>query len=253
MENPILSNTTLASIVRDEEDNPAHGIEAWLRATLPYVERAVVVDTGSTDRTRDILDELKKDYPHLEVFYRQFDDFASSRNFSLEKVRTKRVLILDADELLIPEEYERLGEYLTQTPARSYGFTFKEIYPDGTVLNNALDLQLVRLFDIKGAVFKNSKLDGFYEDVQFPNQTENRFVLVPMEIAIIKHFLPSKKANERKKSFWYGKKEFKRTSPLDHAKIHAWKKRNGGRNFYLDSESNLIKYFPELVGDGCSM
>src|SRR3989344_1854900 len=148
MGNQILQDTTLTAIVRDEEDNPAQGVETWLRATLPYVERAVVVDTGSIDRTREIVEGLKREYSHLEVFYRAFDDFVSSRNFSLGKVRTKRALILDADELLLPEEYGRLNQLISQSSAKVFCFNFKEIYPDGTILDTMWNLQIARLFEV---------------------------------------------------------------------------------------------------------
>ncbi len=92
-------------IVRDEENNPAGGIERNLKVILPHVKKAVIVDTGSIDNTREILEVLKKDYPHLEVYDRKFDDFTSSRNYSLSKVRTRKILILDADELLTSEDF----------------------------------------------------------------------------------------------------------------------------------------------------
>jgi len=42
-----------------------------LRAVLPYVREASVIDTGSTDRTMGILKEIKESYPFLE--YQQID------------------------------------------------------------------------------------------------------------------------------------------------------------------------------------
>jgi glycosyltransferase involved in cell wall biosynthesis len=250
MGNKILNDTTLTAIVRDEEDNPAHGIETWLRATLPYVERAVVVDTGSIDRTKEILEELKKDYPHLEIFNRKFDDFASSRNFSLDKIKTKKALILDADELLLPEEYGRLGEYVTHKTARGYDFTFKQIYSDGCILNTVEGMQITRLFDVKGAVFTNSRSSGFYEGVELPAQVSGEFPMVPVEIAIIKHFLPSSEAHKNKTSLWYEQGQIHQETPLGHAKTYGWKERNGGRNFYFSPESVLRENFPKLVANG---
>ncbi len=104
----ILEDVSLCAIVRDEMMNPAGGIERFLRAHLPHVSNAVVVDTGSIDGTRDKLAELEREYPHLRVFDHKFDGFGPSRNVSLSKVVTKYALILDADELLTPEDFENL-------------------------------------------------------------------------------------------------------------------------------------------------
>lgn len=248
MPNAVLNDTTLAAIVRDEEINPAHGIEVWLRATLPHVGRAVVVDTGSVDRTREILESLKGEFAHLEVYDGRFDDFASSRDFSLSKVRTRRALILDADELLMPEEYGNLNMYVAGNPARGYDFTFKLIYPDGCILNTVWDQQIVRLFDVEGAQFSNSRQGGFCESVDLPNQEKAKFPFVPVEVAIIKHFLPSQEALSKKKMLWYKQGDLRRHQPLEHANTYGWKEPNGGRNFFYSQENlaNARKLFPRL-------
>lgn len=53
----------------NEEEN----IEATVSAWYPVLEgkskesRMVIADSGSTDKTHDILTKLKKDYPQLEI------------------------------------------------------------------------------------------------------------------------------------------------------------------------------------------
>lgn len=238
MSNQILPNTTLAAIVRDEEDNPAHGVEAWLRASLPYVERAIVVDTGSVDRTRKILEELKINYPHLQVFDRKFDDFASSRNFSLEKVKTKRALVLDADELLLPDEYERINDYIREISRKRYHFSFRQIYPNGTSYNTFENLQTCRLFDVEGIEFKNLLRIGCCESIREAKPKKKDYILIPSEIAIIKHFLPDEEAVKNKIKFWYEKGEFLNNIPLEHAGKYGWKERNTERNSYFGLKSS---------------
>ncbi len=89
----ILKDVSLCAIVRDEMLNSAGGIEDFVRSTLPFVASAVIIDTGSKDGTWEKLQELRGEYPHPEVFQRQFRDFASSRNFALSKVKTELVLV----------------------------------------------------------------------------------------------------------------------------------------------------------------
>ena len=60
---------------------------------LAWAERIVVVDSGSTDATLDLLAH----YPQVEVIFRPFADFASQCNFGLALIKTPWVLSLDAD------------------------------------------------------------------------------------------------------------------------------------------------------------
>lgn len=48
-------------VVKNEEER----IEASLRSVLPYIDEAVVIDTGSTDRTLEIVEAVKKDFSNL--------------------------------------------------------------------------------------------------------------------------------------------------------------------------------------------
>jgi glycosyltransferase involved in cell wall biosynthesis len=66
---------------------------------LTWAKRVVVVDSGSTDATLEILGG----YPQVEVVQHRFEDFASQSNLGLEHVKTPWVLSLDAD-------YELSGE-----------------------------------------------------------------------------------------------------------------------------------------------
>ena len=65
-------------------------------AKLDWARRIVVVDSGSTDGTLEL---LAAD-PRVEVFHRPFDHFAHQCNFGLEHIATKWVLSLDADYVL---------------------------------------------------------------------------------------------------------------------------------------------------------
>ncbi|MGB9919889.1 MAG: tetratricopeptide repeat protein [Moorellales bacterium] len=89
------ATVTLAAIVRDEEEFLA----GCLEQALPYVDRIVVVDTGSRDRTP----EIARAYGADVVFREWEQDFATARNAYLERIADGWVLTLDADEYLTPE------------------------------------------------------------------------------------------------------------------------------------------------------
>ncbi|HHY92809.1 MAG TPA: glycosyltransferase [Firmicutes bacterium] len=86
---------TLGLIAKDEEEFLAGCFEQ----ALPYVDRIVLVDTGSQDHTVDIAQAYG-----AEVIFRPWDDdFAAARNTYLARIGEGWVLSLDADEYLTPE------------------------------------------------------------------------------------------------------------------------------------------------------
>ena len=90
---------SLCMIVKDEEANLAH----CLASVKPIVDEMVVVDTGSTDRTRDIVE-----FFGARVYDFEWNgDFAEARNFSLSKAKGGWILILDADEVISSKDYDK--------------------------------------------------------------------------------------------------------------------------------------------------
>ena len=85
---------SLCMIVKDEED--------FLQASLDSVKSLlgvsdiVIVDTGSTDRTKKIAGKYE-----ANVFdFEWCDDFSAARNFSVDKAINDWIFTLDADEVL---------------------------------------------------------------------------------------------------------------------------------------------------------
>ena len=88
---PSLEPITLLILTYNEEDNIGRVLER-----LSWAQRIVVIDSGSTDGTLEILSR----HPQVEVFRRRFDSFARQCNFGLEQISEGWVLSLDADYLI---------------------------------------------------------------------------------------------------------------------------------------------------------
>lgn len=73
-------------------DEAAH-IGACVDGLRPWVGRVIVLDSGSTDRTRDIA----KEHGAL-VIARPFDNYAAQRQAALDCLDTPWILFVDADE-----------------------------------------------------------------------------------------------------------------------------------------------------------
>jgi glycosyltransferase involved in cell wall biosynthesis len=91
---------SLCMIVKNEEDV----LERCLTSVGQAADQIVIVDTGSTDRTREIalaFTDQVYDFPWI-------DDFSAARNFAFSKATKQYCLWLDADDVLEPEEREKL-------------------------------------------------------------------------------------------------------------------------------------------------
>lgn len=91
---------SLCMIVKNEEGC----LENCLKSVKRAVDEIVILDTGSTDATREIAErytEHVQDYPW-------HDDFAEARNASLALATKPFILWLDADDVLDPPECEKL-------------------------------------------------------------------------------------------------------------------------------------------------
>nr|WP_238177706.1 glycosyltransferase [Paenibacillus contaminans] len=88
---------SLCMIVKNEEES----IERCLNAVEGIADEIVVIDTGSTDRTK----ELVKRFTNKVYDFEWIDDFAAARNFAFSKAGMDYILWLDADDVI--EECDR--------------------------------------------------------------------------------------------------------------------------------------------------
>ena len=91
--------------------NEAACIENCIR-TLADCKEIVVVDSGSTDGTLDILSRLSNDGWPIRLFQREWPGFALQKQFALEQCTQPWALNIDADERLDPELRASLSELL---------------------------------------------------------------------------------------------------------------------------------------------
>ncbi|MBM7566474.1 glycosyltransferase family 2 protein [Paenibacillus sacheonensis] len=86
------SSIALVMIVRNEEATLARCLES----AVQHVEEIIIVDTGSTDKTKQIAERFG-----ARIFdYAWGDDFAAARNYALDQSTSTWNLVLDADEYI---------------------------------------------------------------------------------------------------------------------------------------------------------
>lgn len=92
------SSVSLCMIIKNEEKNLAR----CLQSLKPIVDEIIIVDTGSTDRSK-ILAELFG----AKLIEHPWDcDFSAARNAGLEHAAGQWIFIMDADEAVSPLDYE---------------------------------------------------------------------------------------------------------------------------------------------------
>ncbi len=98
MSSSITSNSIVLSII---VKNEAAVIARCLESVRPLLSAWVVVDTGSTDRTREIVRESLRDIPG-EVVCRPWKNFGHNRSeaLALSRDRGEYSLVIDADDTL---------------------------------------------------------------------------------------------------------------------------------------------------------
>jgi glycosyltransferase involved in cell wall biosynthesis len=128
--------------------NEAPNIRRTLEKLL-WARRIVVVDSGSTDQTTEIL----RDYPQVEAIEHPFLDFASQCNFGLTQVATRWVLSLDADYELSDALVSELATLMPAAGAAGYqaGFVYRV---HGRALRGALYPPRTVLYRREGAVYR---------------------------------------------------------------------------------------------------
>ena len=104
-----------------------------LASVIPVADEIIVVDTGSSDRTKElatIFGARVYDHPWN-------NDFSDARNVSLEKAHGAWILVHDADEVLSSRDYDRLRKFIDQgtSDPKAYLMTTRT-YTANTTLEN---------------------------------------------------------------------------------------------------------------------
>ena len=94
-----MKTISLCMIVKNEEKT----LDTCLNSIKNLVDEIIIVDTGSTDKTK----EIAKKYTNKIYDFKWVDDFSKARNFSFSKATKDYIMWLDADDYLPKEEHNK--------------------------------------------------------------------------------------------------------------------------------------------------
>lgn len=95
---------SLCMIVKNEEEV----LRQCLESVAPICDEIIIVDTGSTDHTK----EIAKEFTEQVIDFKWVDDFSAARNFAFSQACGDYILWLDADDILTEENQQKLKQVI---------------------------------------------------------------------------------------------------------------------------------------------
>ncbi|MFC7372392.1 glycosyltransferase [Fictibacillus iocasae] len=153
-----MTTISLCMIVRNEENH----IGKCLESVCDIVDEIIIIDTGSKDRTKDIA----RNYTNQVVDFQWIDDFSAARNFSFAHATKDYILWLDADDVLLEEDRNKLKKLKSElqdtidSVTMVYYYAFDDHHNVTTSFRRNRLVKRARKFKWIGAVHEYLAVDG---------------------------------------------------------------------------------------------
>lgn len=214
-----MANTvSLCMIVKNEEKN----ILNLMNDVCPVLEEIHIVDTGSTDKTLDILKEAQVKYPNLKVHHFEWvDDFSKARNFAFTHATQDWVFWVDGDDRVDSEKLKYFKENVMDdatldTWILPYNYSF---YPDGSpalTLGRERFLRRGAKFSWAGAIHETIGIwhlrQREYNDLAINHHREGKILEPGRNLRILEQEY-AKNPNEPRTAYYTAKERFDAIKP----------------------------------------
>lgn len=238
---------------------PAYNAEKYLERCLNSLLdqtysniEIIVVNDGSKDKTKEILDEYSKKYSNILALHQENKGVSEARNNGLKMATGNYIGFLDCDDYIKPEMYEKLMSKIIQDDYDLVACDTTAVYPDKEILisSNIADNQNVSklLIDayavIWNKVYKKSLIDGiyfkkdvWYEDILYLYQVYTRV----QKVGSINEALHYYMQNENSITYTYNDKLYDVITNMD--QIVTYYKEEGIFDKYKEElEYSYVRY-----------
>lgn len=120
----------------------AYNAEDYLEECLDSVEKAlpekseiIVVDDGSTDKTREIVKKYMDRCPQMKYFYKKNGGLSSAKNYGLSKATGRYVIFMDADDRIRANGYQVMLKVALEKNADIVVCDMALVYNNGAIEN----------------------------------------------------------------------------------------------------------------------
>jgi len=189
---------SLCMIVRDEETQIGKALES----VKDIVDEIVVVDTGSSDRTKEIIREFEG-----KIFETKWENnFSKAKNIALEKATGDYILFMDADEYIDPRDRFALALFKRLLPPKkdiAFGSKVEPAKESKSLSMSYLDKILkkdeddyqIRLFPIKpGIQFQGRVFESLDETLK-----EKQVHVLRSDMVKITHSMGGREQRDKRK------------------------------------------------------
>lgn len=150
---------SLCMIVKNE----AHNIAECIRSIKPVIDEIIVVDTGSTDNTGEIVKGLGArvfDFPWC-------DDFSAARNESIRHATGDYIIWLDADDRVDPAEVDKIRQLKAMLPKQKNRAYYTVVSSEFPLEGGHTVFHQLRIFpNIPGVVFEGRIHEQVFQNLK---------------------------------------------------------------------------------------
>ena len=150
MSNPKISVILAIYNVQDYLDEC---LKSLLNQTMFDDIEVLMVDDGSSDYSKDLVDEYAEKYDNFHAFHKENEGPGIARNYGIKRAKGEYIHFLDSDDYITPDAYENLYRIAKETDC-------------DFVVGRALRFGKYNVW--KDLLF-NKSFEGINEDVQFKN------------------------------------------------------------------------------------
>lgn len=139
-------------IAKNEENR----IRATLKPAIELANEVIVIDSGSTDKTQKICEELG-----AQFIVNEWKGYGPQKRFGEKQCKNKWLLNLDADEVMSPKLVSELRQLFKNGEPNKYAWKIPivEVFPGETTIRNiAYSLSPVRLYNRDYGQYSDSKV-----------------------------------------------------------------------------------------------
>ncbi len=131
---------------------------------------AIFVDDGSTDRTKEIINDNIKNDERMKYFYKENGGVASSRNYGIEKATGTHICFIDSDDYVEKDYLKELYDNLIANNSDISICNFSRVYED-KIVENKVQKDFYHLIRFPAAWNKLYKASLFKKNnIKFPNK-----------------------------------------------------------------------------------
>ncbi len=154
--------------VRNEELHLHKCLSSLLNQTYPRTDyEVIVVDGRSSDRTREIVDEFRRDCSNLSLLDNPAGIAPTAMNIGIRNATGDVIVRADGHNLYPADYIENCVSYLDQTGADNVGGPWITVAPGKSLGARLVTAVLSNPFGVGNASYRTSEKEGFVDTVPF--------------------------------------------------------------------------------------